>query len=177
MREVASNIAYRAVRNRGTIGGSVVHADPAADWCSTLMVLGATAIAAGADGRREIPLERFFTGIFETALEAGEMLVALRVPKLSARARRGYWKFCRKTGEFPQAIGTALDDRDRGIARAVIGALQGPPRLVGDAKALIEKPTAQALAAATDGAGLTQDPYSRQLHAVALRRAIERLAA
>jgi carbon-monoxide dehydrogenase medium subunit len=177
MREIAANIAYRAVRNRGTIGGSLAHADPAADWPSALSVLGATVLIAGPGGRREIPIGKFLTGLFETALKANEILVAIRVPKLSGRARVGYWKFCRKAGEFAQAIGAALDDPDRGVARAVIGATRGAPHLLANATALFAKPEKQALLHAVDGAGLAADAYNRQLHAVALRRAIEKLAA
>jgi carbon-monoxide dehydrogenase medium subunit len=177
MREVASNIAYRAVRNRGTIGGSLVHADPAADWPSALAVLGAAALVAGPAGRREAPVAEFITGMFETALRPGEILVGVRVPKLSARARCGYWKFCRKAGEFPQAIGVALDDPERGALRLVIGATRGAPHVVGDSPKLIAKPDEAALLAAAGKADLGDDPYNRRLHAVALRRAIERLAA
>ena len=177
MREVAASIAYRAVRNRGTIGGSLVHADPAADWPSALTLLGATALIAGPAGRREMPMEKFITGVFETALKAGEILVAVRVPKLSPRARRGYWKFCRKAGEFPQAIGGALDDPERSARRLVIGATRGAPHVVADAGALIAKPDESALLAAVANVDLGGDSYGRRLHAVALRRAIERLAA
>jgi len=168
MREVASNIAYRAVRNRGTVGGSLVHADPAADWPSALTLLGATALIAGPGGRRELPIEKFLTGLFETALTAGEILVAVRIPKRTKAARFGYWKFCRKAGEFPQAIGGALRDPERKETRAVIGATRDAPRLFLD----LNDPDAK-----SDAAGLGDDPYSRQLHAVALRRAIEKLAA
>jgi len=171
---VAGNISYRAVRNRGTLGGSLAHADPAADWPSALLALGAVAIIAGAHGRRELPMEQFFTGLFETALAPDELLVAVRIPKLSASGRAGYWKFCRKAGEFAQAIGAALDDPERGIARAVIGATGGAPHLVSDARKLFKE---KRYLAAADAAGLRGDPYNRQLHAVALRRAIERLAA
>ena len=177
MREIASNIAYRAVRNRGTIGGSLAHADPAADWPSALSLLGATVITAGPGERRNFPIGKFLTGLFETALQPGEILVGIRVPRLPARARRGYWKFCRKTGEFPQAIGAALDDPERGLARAVIGATQGAPYVIEDARSLIKRPNEAMLLDAADSAGLGGDPYGRKLHAVALRRAIERLAA
>lgn len=176
MREVASNIAYRAVRNRGTMGGSLVHADPAADWPSTLLLLGATALIAGPDGRREVAMDDFITGIFETALKPGELLAGIRVPKLSKNAKRGYWKFCRKAGEFPQAIGGALDDPDRGRARAVIGATRTQPFAVKDAKALLKADKA-AILAATKQADLGDDAYNIQLHAVALRRAVERMSA
>ena len=160
MSSVAANISYRAVRNRGTIGGSLAHADPAADWPTALTLLAATALIAGPGGRREVPVESFVTGIFTTALAADELLVAIRIPKRSPRARYGYWKFCRKAGEFAQAIGAALHDPQRNESRAAIGALAGPPLLLRNFEM-----TNEALLAAGD------DAYSRQLHAVALKRA------
>jgi carbon-monoxide dehydrogenase medium subunit len=161
MPSVAANISYRAVRNRGTIGGSLAHADPAADWPTALTLLAATALIAGPGGRREVPVESFVTGIFTTALAADELLVAIRIPKRSVRARYGYWKFCRKAGEFAQAIGAALHDPERNESRAVMGAMAGPPLLLRNFEM-----TNEALIAAGD------DAYSRQLHAVALKRAV-----
>ena len=160
MSAVAANISYRAVRNRGTIGGSLAHADPAADWPSALTLLGATALIAGPAGRREVPVERFVTGLFSTVLAEDELLVAIRIPKRSSRARYGYWKFCRKAGEFAQAIGGALHDPERGETRAVIGALEGPPVL---------------LASFDPGAKRFGDAYLHQLHTVALKRAVAQL--
>jgi carbon-monoxide dehydrogenase medium subunit len=122
---VAEGIAYRAVRNRGTIGGSLCHADPAADWLTVLTALGASAITSG--GRR-IPLPGFVTGAFRTALATGELLVAVRIPRLGAGARWGYVKACRKPGEFAHAMAAVL--RDGGRLRAVIGAVGGPPVLL-----------------------------------------------
>lgn len=177
LRAIAGNIAYRAVRNRGTMGGSLAHADPAADWPSVMLLLGATLLVAGPGGRREVPVEAFFTSLFETAVRPGEILVGIRVPRRGPKARRGYWKFCRKTGEFPQAIGGALLDPERGEARVVIGATLSTPVLVSNAAALLATPTEAGLLAAADEAGFADDPYGRKLHAVALRRAIERLAA
>jgi aerobic carbon-monoxide dehydrogenase medium subunit len=174
MREVAANIAYRAVRNRGTLGGSLAHADPAADWPSAMTALGAVAVIAGAEGRREVPMERFLKGLFETDLQPGELLVAVRVSKLSAKAKTGYWKFCRKAGEFAQAIGAAVSDPESGTARAVMGATGSSPFVVPDAEGLFKQRKTEAVA---DAAGLGGDAYNRQLHAVALRRAIERMAA
>jgi aerobic carbon-monoxide dehydrogenase medium subunit len=175
MRTVAASIAYRAVRNRGTVGGSLVHADPAADWPSALLALGAVAIVVSAAGRREVPLAKFLTGVFETALHPGELLVAIRIPKRSARARYGYWKLCRKAGEFAQAIGAALHDPERNEARAVLGALPGAPYLMSDAKTLISQQHDQAFLSAADAAGAGGDAYSRQIHAVALKRAAAQL--
>jgi aerobic carbon-monoxide dehydrogenase medium subunit len=161
---IAANIAYRAVRNRGTLGGSLAHADPAADWPTAMIMLGAVAAIAGPKGARALPIESFITGIFSTALAPEELLVAVRIPKRSRRARYGYWKFCRKAGEFAQAIGAALHDPERDELRAVIGALQGPPYLLPNAEA-------DEAALATAGA----DAYSRQLHMVALKRAVAQL--
>jgi carbon-monoxide dehydrogenase medium subunit len=125
---VAEGIAYRAIRNRGTIGGSLCHADPAADWLTTLTALGADALTSG--GRR-IPMQTFIRGAFQTALLPGELLVAVSVPKLGAGARWGYVKACRKPGEFAHAMAAVLIDGM--VRRAVIGASAGAPTLVGDA--------------------------------------------
>jgi carbon-monoxide dehydrogenase medium subunit len=161
LREVASNIAYRAVRNRGTVGGSLAHADPAADWPSALTLLGAVALIAGPGGRREVPIEKFLKGIYETDLAENELLVAVRIPKRSKAARYGYWKFCRKAGEFPQAIGGALKDPERQETRAVVGATTGAPRLYLDLN--------------PDIGGLGKDAYTQQLHSVALKRAVAKV--
>src|SRR6478736_3470826 len=85
--------------------------------------------ASCARWRRTSPIERFLKGIFETDLSEDELLVAVRIPKRSKAARYGYWKFCRKVGEFPQAIGGALADPERKETRTVIGATEGAPRL------------------------------------------------
>jgi len=174
--QIAENIAYRAVRNRGTIGGSLCHADPAADWLCTLTALDATILTARQDEgrptrRRGIPLSRFVTGAFRNALESGEIVEAVRVPRLAADARWGYFKACRKAGEFAHAIGVAVRDPARGIARAVIGATGTAPIVIEDAAALFADP--DAVAAAIDASPLADDPYERQIHIVALQRALK----
>jgi carbon-monoxide dehydrogenase medium subunit len=78
--EAASMIGDPQVRNRGTIGGNVAHADPASDLPTVLTALGATFHAEGAEGERSISAEEFFTGLFETALGEGEILTAVEVP-------------------------------------------------------------------------------------------------
>jgi aerobic carbon-monoxide dehydrogenase medium subunit len=127
---VAENIAYRAVRNRGTIGGSLCHADPAADWVTVLSALDAAVLLQGAAGSRSIPVHEFIQGAFRTALLPGEMLVAVRVPRLSADARWAYEKACRKPGDFAHAMAAVLLDGTR--RRAIIGALGGKPLLLED---------------------------------------------
>ena len=175
MRTVAADIAYRAVRNRGTIGGSVCHADPAADWVGVLMLLSAVALIEGPAGRRELDVEQFVTGAFSTALGDDELLVGLRIPRLSSRARWGHYKFCRKPGEFAEAIGAALVDPERGVCRALIGATHRAPHVIADARDIVERFDPQRAYAAVDAAGLADDPYARQVHYAALQRASSRL--
>jgi aerobic carbon-monoxide dehydrogenase medium subunit len=134
--EVARGIAYRAVRNRGTVGGSLCHADPAADWPSALLALDAQCIIAGPGGNRRVALRQFIKSAFEVDMAAGELLEAIRIPRTSPDARWSYEKICRKTGEFAMAIGVVLNDPRRGIWRAVAGATSGRPILVEDAQLL-----------------------------------------
>lgn len=180
MASVASGIAYRAVRNRGTIGGSLTHADPSADWVSILAALGAQVTLSGSGGSRTIAVEDYMVGALEADIAQGELLVSVTVPKLSASARWGYYKTCRKTGEFAHAIGAFLTDPDRGVSRAVIGATETRPFVVTDAAALIgdgrnpERVFDQdAVGKLCESRGMS-DPIDRQTHVVALRRAIER---
>ncbi|MGR3795758.1 FAD binding domain-containing protein [Vannielia sp. SX4] len=136
--QIARRIAYRAVRNRGTVGGSLAHADPAADWVVTLRALGASVLLAGPEGEREIALDAFFTGALATALGPGEIIRAVRVPRRGAGARWGYWKFCRKLGEFAKASAAVLADPERGEFAVVAGAIERAPVALPEAQALIE---------------------------------------
>ena len=103
--DVAAGIAYRSVRNRGTIGGSLAHADPAADWPLALAALGAAVVVRGRSRRsRRVPAETFMIASFTTALEQDEIITAVEIPKRPRSTRYGYYKFCRKTGEFPKSV-------------------------------------------------------------------------
>jgi carbon-monoxide dehydrogenase medium subunit len=179
---VARGIAYRAVRNRGTIGGSLTHADPSADWVSMLSALGAKVTLRGPSGSRTMPVEDYMVGALEADLAPGELLVSISIPKLSARARWGYYKSCRKTGEFAHAIGAFLVDPERGVSRAVFGATESRPIVVTDARQLLGDLNKELQSSAFDSkaantiieaAGMA-DSIDRQTHVVALRRAIER---
>src|SRR5262249_17179850 len=158
---VADGIAYRAVRNRGTIGGSLAHADPAADWLCTLTALGASVLTWRADGGRSIPLGAFVPAAFRTVLELGEFVEGVRIPRPSASARWGYYKACRKPGEFAFAMAAILIDAARGVRRAVIGAVGGPPVILEG-----ERAVPGAVDAALAGSGL--DAIERRQQAVAL---------
>ncbi|ODV41354.1 carbon monoxide dehydrogenase [Cupriavidus sp. UYMMa02A] len=127
LQAVAGGIAYRAIRNRGTVGGSLAHADPAADWVVTMTALGAQVEIASAAETRMVPMDGFMIGAYTTVLEDGELIAAVRIPPASADTRWGYQKLCRKTGEFAEASCAAYFDASRRFARIVLGALDGPP--------------------------------------------------
>ncbi|MCC7047565.1 MAG: FAD binding domain-containing protein [Alphaproteobacteria bacterium] len=174
MRSVAGDIAYRAVRTRGTIGGSLAHADPAADWVTCLTALGAILHLGGPGGTRTVPMSRFMAGAFAT--ELGEaILVGVAVPKLSARARWGYYKICRKPGEFAEAIGAVVLDPARDYRAVVMGAVGGAPVLLEDIARRLPFDGAPAIARRDiAAAGPPMDDVDAQLHAVAVERAIAR---
>jgi carbon-monoxide dehydrogenase medium subunit len=177
--EVARNIAYRTVRNRGTIGGSLAHADPAADWPLALPALAASIVIAGPAGERSIPAAEFTKGAFATVLAEDELVVAIEVPKLSSGARWGYWKFCRKTGEFPESSAAMLMDPERKLARIWVGALDGAPQSLDGLAAEVAQRGALAasevaVSAALDLAVPNQDPVDRRMHLTAVRRAVQK---
>jgi carbon-monoxide dehydrogenase medium subunit len=178
---VASQIAYRAVRNRGTIGGSLCHADPAADWLSALCALGAECIIVGAKGGRRLPADQFVTGAYETVLGPGELLEAIRIPRLSPRSRWGYNKICRKAGDFALAIGAVLSDADHDRLRIVIGATRGRPIVVEDARELRHAASTSAGSEMLDETAVLRlldkngivDRIARRQHTVVLARAYD----
>ncbi len=170
MAAVARRIAYRPVRNRGTIGGSLAHADPAADWVAVLPALGGTAIALGPKGERRLPLSSFVLGIFETALAPDELLRAVEVPVLPKDAKWGHWKFCRKVGEFSKATACMLNVPGA-KPRAVLAALDGPPLVIEDASALLADPVREAARLVATVEGLS--PWRRSIAEAALRHAVE----
>ena len=168
---VAADIAYRAVRNRGTLGGSLAHADPAADWVATMCLLDAGIVLLGEQGERKLRATEFLLGPFTTALQPDEIIVAIEVPRFSPGARWAYRKTCRKPGEFAEAIGAVWIDSQRGVARVVMGSLGGVPWVLEgrDEVAALAQPAA--LRAALDDAGI-EDGYEREVHAAMLRRAL-----
>lgn len=97
--DAASHVGDRQVRHRGTIGGSIAHADAASDIPATVLALGATLVATGADGSREIAASDFFTGFLESALRPDEMLTEIRVPKMG-QAKWSFIKFNRRAQDW-----------------------------------------------------------------------------
>jgi carbon-monoxide dehydrogenase medium subunit len=173
---VAAGIAYRAVRNRGTLGGSLAHADPAADWVNLMALLDAQYLLEGPSGRRTIAGADWMAGAFTTALAEDELLTAVRIARLSVSARWSYYKFNRKTGEFAEAIGAFVDDPARSMRRGLIGATDGAPYVIEDASPLLDGWDTAYAATHLQAAGLTPDSYEYRVHEVALRRAADRLS-
>jgi carbon-monoxide dehydrogenase medium subunit len=178
---VAHGIAYRAVRNRGTIGGSLAHADPAADWVTFLSAIGAEVVLRGRAGQRAVPVEEFMTGVFETVLAPDEIVAAVRIPRFSPDACWGYYKLCRKTGDFAHASAAVLYDPARLVYRATIGAIEARPIVFTNARELFGGKPGTNLASALvpivaqramEDAGI-KDPIELKMHGVALRRAVE----
>ena len=172
MAAVARRIAYRAVRNRGTLGGSIAHADPAADWLVVLLLLGAEVVVLGSGGTRTAAFGEFVTGPFSTVLGTDEVLAGVRVAKRSHRVRYGYHKTAVKAGEFATAFSVALDDPERGESRAVLGAIERPPVAIDDMSVASDVAGAEAFVNERV-AGL--DAPTVRLHAVTLRRAVRAL--
>jgi carbon-monoxide dehydrogenase medium subunit len=106
--EVAASIGDAQVRNRGTIGGSVVHADPAADWPAAILALDAELEIAGPNGRRTVPAGEFFVEMMQSAVQPNEILVEIRVPTTSSAV--AYAKFAQKASGFAIAGAAVLID-------------------------------------------------------------------
>jgi len=185
MQRIAGAISYRAVRNRGTIGGSLSHADPAADWVSALAALRTKLRLRSIAGVRDLAVEEFVTGALESALLPGEIVEAVHVPVMAPSARWGYVKACRKPGEFAHAIAAVLIDPAAATARAVIGALDAAPIVLGDAAALFGGRVTGDFKAQFDAriadailikAGIA-NKAGRHIHVTVLRRAINEAAA
>lgn len=181
---VARRIAYRAVRNRGTVGGSLAHADPAADWVSVFPLLGAQILVQGRNRARTIAAEDLMVSSFVTVLQSDEVIRAIRVPRLSARAKWGFCKFNQKAGEFAHAIGAVLHDPESNRFRAVIGGIETTPIIVPDAARILGGPFGsgaadrldeRAVLALLDKKGV-RDDYNRKLALVALKRATRQAA-
>jgi carbon-monoxide dehydrogenase medium subunit len=127
---VAGGIAYRAVRNRGTLGGSIANADPAADWVTCFSALGAEILISDPNGQRSVEINDFLVGAMETTLGPGELIDGIRIPRLGGSVRCGYAKISRKPGEFADAIAAIVHDPDHDRCRVVVGATEGLPLLL-----------------------------------------------
>lgn len=184
--EAAPLVAHRAIRNRGTVGGAVAHADPAAELPAVMLALRATMIAEGPAGAREIGADAFFAGYYTTALEPGEILTELRVPAPAPGTGTAFLEISRRHGDFAMAgaaaVVTVTDRRCTDARIAMIGVADRPVAAGEAARTLVGRPidgAAIAGAAATATAPLspTSDlhagaEYRRHLATVLVRRAL-----
>jgi carbon-monoxide dehydrogenase medium subunit len=187
--ETASEIGDVQVRNKGTLGGSLAHSDPAADWPAAMLALGAEMHAASARGERWITAKNFFVDLLATALEPDEILTAIRVPALPAHGGDAYVKFPHPASGFA-VVGVAarvvLDEKgnvgDVAVGVTGVGAKAYRPAALETelhGKSPSAKRLADACSHATDGVEVNSDlfasaEYRRHLAAVYSRRAIER---
>jgi|TARA_B110000967_G_scaffold63798_1_gene65709 carbon-monoxide dehydrogenase medium subunit len=175
---VASGIAYRAIRNKGTLGGSLCHADPAADWVTAMTALNATLIitSVGKDTRKT-PMVEFMQGAYRTTLEPGEILTSVLVPKYSDKTVWGYYKICRKVGEFADAIVAWVADPTKQYSRIVLGAGSGAPLVLNHlAKELAQTgniPTLDIIKAELKLHSPDLDQVKNHLFAIALQRCVK----
>lgn len=176
---VASSIAYRAVRNKGTIGGSLAHADPAADWVTTMLALSAVIKTRTSDGLiRKIPMQDFMLGAYRTALKHNEIISSIEIPKYSENACWGYHKICRKVGEFANAIGAIVVDPVQKYCIIACGAVGGAPLILQDLSEKVARsaavPEIPEIVKALETTEHQFDAVKMQQLAVSVQRAIEK---
>lgn len=173
-----AHVAHYQIRNRGTVGGNVAHADPASEMPGVVVTCDAEIVLTGTKGTRVVRAADFFLGPLSTVLADDELIVEVLLPAWPAGRRWGFEEFARRRGDFAVAGIAAFYDPDaRGIARnahiGVIGACQSPHRLAGAEAALNGRVVdARAILAAAKAAAAEVDPPA-DLHAsAAYRRAL-----
>jgi carbon-monoxide dehydrogenase medium subunit len=180
MQAVARRIAYRAVRNRGTIGGSLAHADPAADWILALTALDAVVSVRGPNGKRSVPVQSLMRAPFTTVLAEDELIVGIEMDKLSSTAVWSHQKFSRKVGKFADAAAVVILDDTSGFCRIVLGTPDAPPVVMRSlAEVLLSEPKRRlpldAISSAVEATGAATDSFDLQLQTTVLARAMEKL--
>jgi len=126
--EGAQHIGDVQVRNHGTIGGSLAHADPGADWPALVLAADATIEVQGASGKRKIPAADFFQGLFATALAEDEIITAIRVPVPAAGSKSAYLKFVQPASRFAIVGCAVMKPASGGIRIAFTGVSDTPFR-------------------------------------------------
>jgi len=184
---VVRNIAHYPIRMRGTMCGSLAHADPASEWCLTAATLDAELVARSKKGARVIPVAEFFQGIMTTALAEDELLAEARYPLLPDDTKFGFYEFSRRAGDFAMAASLVTYRLDGGViadARVGVGGAEASPRRIPEAEAALngKKPDDGVFAAAADVAAAAIDPledaqtpseYRRELAQAVVHRALQ----
>ncbi|MCA3574136.1 MAG: xanthine dehydrogenase family protein subunit M [Aestuariivirga sp.] len=187
---VVRHIAHYPIRQRGTFGGSLAHADPASEWCLVAATLSAEMTIASTAGERKVPADQFFRGLFTTAVAENELLTAIEIPALPPGARGGFYEFSRRAGDFALAMALAVLVVDGGVirwARLGLGAAADRPLRLLPVERMLEGRLAdaatfrEAAAAARDLASPSGDihggaDYRKDLVATVVERALTEAA-
>jgi carbon-monoxide dehydrogenase medium subunit len=184
---MSRNIAHLPIRIRGTMCGSLAHADPSSEWCLAAVTLDAQVHLTSVRSTRVVSAQEFFEGVMTTAKEPDEIISEVRFPLPSEDSRFGFYEFNRRAGDF--ALGMALvvfglaDGRMTNV-RVGVGGIEDAPRRIEAAESRLEgqPPDVAVIAAAAEAAAgsvdamedpITSAAYRRNLTAVAVRRAVE----
>jgi carbon-monoxide dehydrogenase medium subunit len=182
MSSVVRHIAHHPIRTRGTFCGSLVHADPASEWCLVAATLGADMVAQSRRGRRVIAADDFFAGIMTTALAEDELLVEARLPLPPPDTHFGFYEFSRRAGDFAIAMALAtyrLEDGRMVEPRLGIGGAEPKPRRITQAERMLEgqNPGPDAFAAAAEAAARAVEAMEDSNYSADYRRDLVRTVA
>jgi aerobic carbon-monoxide dehydrogenase medium subunit len=190
--EAMPHIAHSQIRNRGTFGGSLAHADPASELPAVAVTLDMTMHIQSANATRSLPAAEFFLGLFTTALEPEELLVRVEIPPLPARTGTAFEEFARRHGDYALAgvcaVVTLADSGTVSDAKIVLFSVGDMPVVSQAAVGVLrgELPTEEAVRAAAEAVDGDIDPqrdihatsaYRRHLSKVLVRRVLERAIA
>jgi aerobic carbon-monoxide dehydrogenase medium subunit len=174
LKEAVTHVAHPAIRNKGTIGGSLAHADPASELPACMLALDATIVISGQDGERRVPAADFFTGIYATALSPQELLIAVELPVARKNSAHFFHEFARRHGDYAivgvsaQAI---VDGDVFGDLRLAFFAVGDRPLLASAASRLIHVViTPEVLSDASTALGKELDPPEDQQATGPMRR-------
>jgi carbon-monoxide dehydrogenase medium subunit len=190
MSSVVRHIAHHPIRTRGTFCGSLVHADPASEWCLVAATLGAEMVAQSRHGLRVIAASDFFAGIMTTELAEDELLIEARLPLPPPDTLFGFYEFSRRAGDFAIAMALAtyrIKDGRMVEVRLGIGGAEPKPRRIAEAEGMLEgqKPGADVFARAAEAAAKAVEAmedsnygadYRRDLVGTVTYRALDRAA-
>jgi carbon-monoxide dehydrogenase medium subunit len=172
--EAIAHVAHPAIRNRGTLGGSLAHADPASELPACMVALSATIIVRGQNGERRIAAEEFFRGIYETALSAQELLVGVELPAARKSSIHFFFEFARRHGDYAiagLAAQAVLDGDAFAELKLVFFAIGDRPVAARAARMLVEVAiTPGVLADALVALAEELDPHDDQQASTSMRR-------
>jgi carbon-monoxide dehydrogenase medium subunit len=176
--EAMAHVAHPAIRNRGTIGGNLSHADPASEMPACMMALDAVIIVRSADGERRVPAADFFTGIYETVLTPDELLVGIEIPLPRAGATHFFQEYSRRKGDYAivgLAASAVLADGNFSVLTLSYFAVGDRPQIVRASQHLIGKPITPAdMAAALAALDDELDPQEDQQATAGMRKHLAR---